>query len=193
MKHFRKKSVMLDVTMNFKEIVEKAKSGNSQAFARIYDVYAQRIYCYIRRKLPSQQQAEDALQEIFLKAWKGLPNFQPKKGGLTPWLYRIATNQINDFYRVSARKPEPIELSDEIEPVYFQTSELESTLLSETAKQWFLSLPDLYRQVLVLRFEEDLSIKETAKVLNKTNLAIRLIQYRALKKIRDIIKKNVQI
>ena len=70
---------------------------------------------------------------------------------------------------------------------------MESTLLSETAKQWFLSLPDLYRQVLVLRFEEDLSIKETAKVLNKTNLAIRLIQYRALKKIRDIIKKNVQI
>ena len=59
--------------MQNKDLVQRAQQGDAQAFEKIYDLYAQKIFRFIKCKIQNQQQAEDVLQEVFIKAWRALP------------------------------------------------------------------------------------------------------------------------
>lgn len=178
--------------MDYLELVKQAQNGNAAAFGKIYDVFAGRIFRYVHVKVKNQQQAEDILQDVFIKAWKALPQFDAQKGNFSAWLYRIATNATNDYFRQIYRKPPALELNEDIgiATEIDGAEEIAKQSDIETVKKVFPLLPANYARILELRFVQDFSVKETADIMDKSQLAIRLIQHRALKKLRELASKQ---
>ncbi len=176
--------------MEINQLVSKVKQGDSDAFGLIYDQFVQRIFRYIRLKIQDRQVAEDILQDVFLKAYQGIYKLKTEDLNFSAWLYRIASNTINDYFREKYRKPETLEIDEnfDIAGCVSLQKELEIKFDIENAKKAFELLSPLHKQVLELRFIQEFSPEETAKILHKSNLAIRLIQFRALKKVQIILK-----
>jgi RNA polymerase sigma-70 factor (ECF subfamily) len=177
--------------MEISEFISKAQNGNTEAFAGIYDLYAQRIFRYVKLKIQNQPEAEDLLQEIFLKAWKGLPSFNPQAGNFSAWLYRVASNTINDHFRKLYRKPRTIELTD-LDDVATGESVVE-TLSRESEmteiKTALKKLRPQYQEVVELRFIQDFTVEETARVMRRSRLSVRVTQTRALKRLRQHLRR----
>ena len=89
------------------ELLSRAKSGDQQAFAQLTDGYRQELQLHCYRILGSTQDAEDALQETFLGAWRALANFE-ERASIRTWLYRIATNRCLNMLRAASRRPEAV-------------------------------------------------------------------------------------
>ena len=87
------------------ELLSRAKSGDQQAFAQLTDGYRRELQLHCYRILGSTQDAEDALQETFLGAWRALANFE-ERASIRTWLYRIATNRCLNMLRAASRRPE---------------------------------------------------------------------------------------
>ena len=181
--------------METNELVQKVKEGDCLAFERLYENYAQRIFRYVRVKIQCKQEAEDVLQEIFIKAYKGIPNLPLEGLNFTAWLYRISGNCVNDYFRKKYRSPgiSPIDEHFDIPDKVSVFAEMQTKSEVETARSTFKYLPPLYKEVLELRFIRDFSPEQTAKILKKSNLAIRLLQFRALKKVRVILHNQLTI
>ncbi len=177
--------------MDIGNLIKKSQAGDTRAFAELYDLFSEKIFRYIKLKVQSQQPAEDILQETFIKTWRALPKFKVEGGNFSAWLYKIAGNAVNDYFRKLYRAPETLELNEHID-VADSRSFLEQVVLEndiESAKLSLAQLPSAYRQVLELRFIQDFTISEAAEILGKSNLAVRLAQHRALKQLRKIISE----
>jgi RNA polymerase sigma-70 factor (ECF subfamily) len=174
------------------DLIHKAQDGDKQAFAELYDKFADKIFRFVLLKVGAREQTEDILQETFIKAWQSLPKYEIEGGNFSAWLYKIAGNTVTDYYRKMYRRPETLELNENIDIAApnLIADQLELKADIETLKQCINQLPATYRQVLELRFVQDFSIKETASILRKSNLAVRLLQHRALKQLRDILQNN---
>lgn len=172
--------------------IELLRNGDRAEFARVVDAYYQPLYRLALRMTGTEQDAEDVLQNTFLKALQHLPNFEARSS-LSTWLYRIAANESLMMLR-RQRRTTPIEDSDtaspeeegEVAPVQitdwcclpedeFLTSESKKEL--EAAIQ---RLPDSLKIVFLLRDIQGLSIKETSEALNlsETNVKTRLLRAR---------------
>jgi RNA polymerase sigma-70 factor (ECF subfamily) len=178
--------------LEINQLVSKARQGDSKAFGQLYDNFAQRIFKYVRLKIQNREEAEDILQEVFVKAYRGLNSLNPENLNFNAWLYKVASNTVNDHFRKIYRAPEIVGIDEDFDTPDFNTPEKEITIKSdlETAQEAFTQLPVVYKQVLELRFLQDMSLTETAKILNKSNLSIRLIQYRALKRVKLILREK---
>lgn len=175
------------------ELLERAKRGDTQAFGQIYDLYADRIFKYIRFKIQALMQAEDILQEVFIRAWRGMPTLKiTPEMNFQAWMYKIAQNTVNDHLRKIYRSPETQELDENL-PVYQSGSfqeELDQKGDLKIIKEAFNLLPAQYKEILELRYIQDLNIDEVCKITGKTNLAVRLAQHRALKQLRKILGEH---
>jgi len=177
--------------LHITELVKRAAQGDTQAFGLLYDEFADRIYKFIYIKVNDKAVAEDLLQEVFLKVWQGCPKLKIEDLKFSAWLYTVASNTINDHYRKVYRRPQTVEL----DPTFEQPSTDDATRLTEqhlSADELSAALDNLdtnHRHVLELRFIQEFSIEETAQVLGKTNLATRLLQHRAIKKLKTIYEK----
>ncbi len=180
--------------METNELVEKAKNGDAEAFGQLYDAFTQKIFKFIRLKIQDQQDAEDVLQEVFIKAYRGLQNLKMDGLNFNAWLYKIASNTINDKFRKQYRTPDMVRIdgSFDIADKGSLQKDIELSSDIEDLHKVLNQLPDLYKQVLELRYIQDLSLAEIAKIFNKSNLSVRLLQFRALKKVQLILKNNVQ-
>lgn len=179
--------------MDLNEKIKLAQDGNSEAFAKIYDEFADKIFRYIKIKVQNLHHAEDILQDTFVKAWKGLPKFNNNTGHFSAWLYKIATNTINSYYRKLYSRPEALELSEEIEIYEPSKSLLEKSIDTsdiENVKIALTKINPTYSRILELRFVQDFTISETAEILNKSNLGIRIAQHRALKQLKEVLKTS---
>jgi RNA polymerase sigma-70 factor (ECF subfamily) len=182
--------------METNELVDKAKNGDSEAFGLIYDSFAQRIFKFIRLKIQNRQEAEDVLQDVFVKAYRGLGSLKIKDLNFNAWLYKIASNTINDHFRKVYRTPDILAIDENFDladnkPSLQKQLEVKSDM--EGLQLTLNKLPPLYKQVLELRYLQEFSLAEIAKILNKSNLSVRLLQYRALKKIHIILKHGDEI
>ncbi|NCB20502.1 MAG: sigma-70 family RNA polymerase sigma factor [Clostridia bacterium] len=166
------------------EYLAAAKSGNADAFARLYDTYIKQIYNFIFYKTMHQQIAEDICADVFLKAWKNLDQF--KSGSFQAWLYSIARNAVIDHYR-SSKEIKNIEdcwdLSAD-EDLLTKTDEL---IQIERIKEIISSLKLLDREILTMRFWQELSFAEIAEYLGKEEGAIKMACMRAIKKLKNKI------
>lgn len=174
------------------DLVKKCQKGDTTAFAELYDIFSEKIFRYIKLKIQNPAQAEDILQETFVKAWQALPKFKLDGGNFNAWLYKIAGNAINDYFRKIYRSPEALELDEHanIAAPGSLAREIESLVDMENVRRALNLLPLISRQVLELRFIQEFSIKETADILGKSGLAVRLIQHRGLKHLKLLIKED---
>jgi len=167
-------------------LVHKAKRGDKEAFGKLYRKYLGTIYRYIFFRVNQDRpQAEDLTEMVFFKSWEKLDKFNEHGPGFRAWIYTIAHNLVIDYYRESKLQVELNEAipdeSQNIEEKVFQ--DLENKNLMEAIKQ----LSEEQREVIIMKFIERLSNKEISRILNKNEVAIRALQYRALKNLKQIL------
>jgi RNA polymerase sigma-70 factor, ECF subfamily len=171
--------------------LEALKAGDREAFARLVDETSAHIYRVAVQILGEDQDAEDVLQETYIKAFRALPEFEGRSS-LTTWLYRIAVNEA--LMLVRKRKPQAISVEEN--PPFDAESESEGMeivdfcclpegeLLSSESRRFLdqavQNLPQNLRVVFVMRDMEGLSIIETAEALNlsENNVKTRLLRAR---------------
>jgi len=174
------------------EVINRAKEGDSESFGKLYDCYITQIYRFVYLKVQSKQDAEDLTHQVFLKAWQNIHTFNSQGFPFSSWLYRIATNSVIDFYRVH-RKHANI---DEIQEEYLARDDSPETKVDialeiDAVRVALLKLEHDQQNVIVLRFVNNLTTKEIAESLDKTEGAIRVIQHRALKSLRKQLEGRI--
>ncbi len=180
-----------------KGLIKQAQNGDSASFGKLYDRYAERIYRFIFLKTGHKSDAEDLLHEVFLSGWRTVHTYE-LRGGIpfTSWLYRIAGNRIIDWYRaqkhgvsldeMTERNTLPVELASTSHTALLDA--LDRGFEIETVMKGIRGLGDVEQTVVLMRYVEDLSPEEVGHAIGKTAGAVRLIQHRALAK----LKKNIE-
>jgi RNA polymerase sigma-70 factor (ECF subfamily) len=172
-------------------LVEQAIEGNVEAFAALYACYLEQIYRYIYYRVADEADAEDLTEEVFVRAWEALPGFELKQHPLKSWLYRIAHNLVIDHQR--RRKPVPMPEGDTLVTASSAAIPEESVMLAHDAAVLVAAIKELdeeEQQVVILRFVEDLTHKEVAEIIGKTEGASRVIQHRALHKLKRVLSSR---
>lgn len=179
-----------------KELVRQAQE-DSDAFAGLYDQYYPRIFGYVLRRTANLETAQDITSETFLKALKKLWQFQWRNVSFSSWLYKIATNEVNQYFRKAEYKK-----SVSLEELQEQGFELlsphdpENELIEAQEKleqhqeflevqQKIVRLPVRYQEVITLRFFEKKQIKEIAEILGKREGTVKSLLHRAVEKLRE--------
>ena len=169
-------------------LVLRAIRRDQDAFGELYDRHAVRVYRHIYYMVGNAAEAEDLTAQTFLRAWEAIERYQVRGAPFVSWLLRIAHNLGVSYLR---SKRESSELHDGIvdtkerrdpEWSYQQTAD------EEMVREAILKLREEQRQVIILRFIEDLDYKEVAEIIGKSVAAIRVIQHRALNSLRKQMK-----
>lgn len=161
-------------------LVQQAKSGDSEAFAQLYDAYVERVYRYILFRVSEDETTEDLVSQVFLKAWQSLDRYKLGSSPFIAWLYTIARNLVIDFYR--AKKDFlPLEKARAL-PSDMQSpdQEVEARFDLEAMRDGLQSLTGDQQQVLILKYIAGLPNENIAKIMNKQEGTIRGLQMRAL-------------
>lgn len=168
------------------EIISLAQRGNEEAIGALYDAHCQTVLRYFKARSGDQQTAEDLTGEVFRRMLTGLPQYRATDLPFRAWLFRIAHNLLIDHYRrESGHVLVPLQQaenasSDEIDPA----SAVEQKLTMEDAHHALSDLEPSQRDVLALRFLSELSLKETAFAMGRTEDAIKALQRRGLAALR---------
>lgn len=166
-----------------------AVKGDSSAFGELYDHYQPMIYRFIAVKVSRREEAEDITHQVFLSAWQNIGRYENRGFPFSSWLYQIARNQIVDYYRARRNNVS----IDAIDPEYFATAAsaeftIPAKMEMELVQRGIKELKQDYQDIIILRFIEDLSIKESAAILKKTEGAVKLLQHRALRELKKVLQ-----
>ena len=168
------------VIINEKQLAERAAKGDPEAFANLYNRYVGRIYKYVYYGSGRSEDAEDLTARVFLKAWEAIDHYRWEGYPFSTWLYRIAHNQVIDYYR-TRHETFSLELAyaraGDDDPV----EALEQHLTVDRVHAALAHLTEEQRRVIVLRFLLGYSSQEVADILDKNSGAIRALQVRALR------------
>jgi RNA polymerase sigma factor (sigma-70 family) len=164
------------------------KSTRDKAIALLIDAYQQRLYWHIRKIVIDHDDADDALQNTFIKAWKGLENFN-RQSSLFTWLYRIATNEALTLLRNKARKN-----SISIDEVQYQLSQNLSTDhyfkgddIQKKLQAAILELPEKQRIVFNMRYFDEMPYDQISEILETSVGALKASYHHAAKKIETLV------
>lgn len=168
---------------NEKDLVEKAKTDD-QSFEVLYDFYFPKVYGYLFKRLGHRETTEDLVSKTFLKIFTGLKKYAPSGCPFGAWVFRIATNNLIDFYRRQSQRRE-IDLADIAEPKD-ETIQIEAAIMSrqlQSQVRFVLQrLPEKDQKIIHLRYFAEMSGKEIAAILSLSESSVRVTLFRALKK-----------
>ncbi len=170
------------------KLLAKVKKGDKVAFGQLYERYVDAIYKYILFQVRGNQQiAEDLTEEVFLRTFKLVLKKPKKKGHFRALVYKIAHNIVIDTYRTE-KFPVDIETVQDLEDKgYSPESWVQNQELSDELAEAVNQLKPKMKEVIILRFVAGLSIAETAKILDISEGYVRVIQFRALQSLKEMI------
>lgn len=180
----------------FKEkfLLIRLKKKDPEAYAEVYDLYVTSIYRFIYFKVATKQDAEDLTSEVFLKIWQYITDTDHNIDNLRALLYRTARNLVIDSYRKKATRDlvQDIEVLDSIRDDKQQSLllNIEIAVDMRNMEKVLRRMKDEYREVLILRYIDELSVAEIAKVLEKTKGSVRVLIHRALKVARGLVDQS---
>jgi RNA polymerase sigma-70 factor (ECF subfamily) len=171
-----------------KKLIDRAVKGESSAFGSLYDHYQPHIYRFVFVKVSRREEAEDLTHQVFLQAWQNIQNYRDFGFPFSSWLYRIARNEVIDYYR---SKKEHVPL-DEVDPEFFAVSgngpdTAEQNFQMQKVLAVIRTMKPDYQDIIIMRFVEELSLKEVAAALHKSEGAVKLLQHRALRKLETAL------
>ena len=184
---------MPDIQQDEIALISSAIEGNVDAFGQLYMLHIDAIYRYIYFRVGEASEAEDLTEQVFLNAWEALPGYKHLGNPFTSWLYRIAHNIVVDHYRLNKTRANSINQYQQEYEDQFEKSALQQVIDNEditNLARAISRLNDDQQQVIILRFIEGYSHKEVAKVLDKNEGACRMIQYRALVNLQQMLQET---
>ena len=178
-----------------KGLVERARR-DPEVFGRLYDQYYSQIFNYVLRRVANLEIAQDITSEVFFKALKNLGQFHWRNVPFSSWLYRIAINQITDYFRKGKQEMFSLEeIPDSITPSNPSIDEVLEAEEELRRHEDFLllhenisKLPIKYQDVITLRFFENKQIKEIAQILGKREGTVKSLLHRGLGKLRKLVE-----
>lgn len=175
--------------MEDNQILELFHSGErNQAFNLLVRKYSERLYWHIRRMVVVHDDADDCLQNTYIKIWKGLENFR-NDSGLYTWMYRIATNETITFLKkrqisqLFSRENLADNLSSD---PYFDGNAAQIALQKAIAE-----LPPKQKAVFILRYYEEMPYAEIADILDSTEGSLKASYHHAYQKVSAIVLQSV--
>ena len=173
------------------DVIDRARSGDRAAFAELYDMHVDSVYRYLLYRLREPSDAEDLASEVFTRAFANIHRYRWQGKSFLAWLYTIARNAVTD----RRRRDRP---TVDLDTVYGLAEEgptaHDRAVLGEQVGALRGAVKHLtteQQQVLSLRFEANLSSREVARMLGKNEGAIRALQFRALGRLRKILRDEV--
>jgi RNA polymerase sigma-70 factor, ECF subfamily len=155
------------------------------------DKYSKKLYWHIRRLVILHEDADDALQNTFINAWKSIGEFRNESSHYT-WLYTIATNEALSL--INKRKKNAAVSLDDLESYFTSSIEGNTWFDGDSAQaklqNAILQLPDKQRIVFNLKYYDDMKYEEMSKILNTSVGALKASYYHAVKKIEFIIGRD---
>ena len=164
---------------------------DKDAFAKIYDIYVSELYRFIVYKVSDKETAQDVTSDVFLQAWQYLSQTNEAVQSIRGLLYKIARNKIIDIYRAKA-KFQTVSLQD-IGDVGQKESVTEALYQKQTEQSLIDAVKQLkqeYQEVILFRYMEEMSMKEIAQAMGKSQTSVRVTLHRAVKKLQTIYKKT---
>jgi RNA polymerase sigma factor (sigma-70 family) len=178
----------LGITDQDKEIVQILRTDINKGFRMLVERYSTRLYWHIRRLVILHEDADDALQNTFISAWKNIGEFR-KESTLYTWLYAIATNEALTL--INKRKRNEAVSIDDIGSYLANSMEGSTWFDGDEAQiklqNAILRLPDKQRVVFNLRYFEEMPYGDMSKVLNTSEGALKASYHHAVKKIEQIL------
>lgn len=177
-------------TISDEEILKSFKDEKSRNWAleQLIGKYQQKLYWQIRKIVIDHDDADDVLQNTFIKIWKGLENFK-EESQLFTWLYRIATNEALTFLKNKQKKP-----TTSLHPIEYQLSKsleadefFKGDAIQLKLQQAILTLPEKQRVVFNMRYYDEMPYEQMSEILDTSVGALKASYHHAAKKIEEYL------
>jgi RNA polymerase sigma-70 factor (ECF subfamily) len=170
------------------DTLEGARKLDASALTQIHDRYYPEIYRYVRYRLDNEQACEDITSEVFLRLLDALHQKRGPNKSLRGWLFGTASNLVNDHLRHHYARPvEELKEHSDNDHIGLSNSPeqfLEDSFQRQEVRQAFQKLTGEQQHVLALRFADERSLEETARIIGKSISAVKALQFRALASLR---------
>lgn len=171
-----------------KELVSRAKAQDTVALGRIYDLFVERIYRFVYVRVGRREDAEDVTEQVFVKVLKNIGNYEERGLPFEAWLFRIVRNLVTDYYRGRRKTFVPLdEAVHVIDPKPKPEEAVSVKLQYEEVLEQIRKLPERYQEIIELKFIEELTNDEISHILKKPVDQIRVLQSRALAKLKTYL------
>ncbi len=182
------------VSENENFIIAQARDGDRAALNALVSSHWPAIYRLALAKTSNPEDAQEIAQDTFLRALAALPRYKETNATFKTYLSRIALNLIIDYYRRRGRAPQVVDIADYNEPIIDPDSRPEEAVLNTERREEVLCLltrlPDEQRQVIELRIVRGLAVADTARIMGKSAAAVKMLQQRALKKLKELFTEQ---
>jgi RNA polymerase sigma-70 factor (ECF subfamily) len=179
--------VTMSETINESHIIEKAIAGDPNSFAELVNLHQLFLYNLALRAVSNPQEAQDISQETFIRAWRSIKNFRLESSFRT-WLYRILMNLCYDRYPRLRRENESLSIEQEEFdlPIPNRIDQyMDQEELSKFVHEQMQNLPEIYRLILSMRYQQDLSYQEIAEVMDMPIGTVKTTIYRAKAQLKE--------
>jgi RNA polymerase sigma-70 factor (ECF subfamily) len=171
-------------------LLDKARRGDKVAIGQIYRRYVEPIYHFARLRLGDAEAAEDITSLVFEKFLGALAEGKGPRQHLRGWLFQVARNAIYDSYGKSQSLPiETIEDWEAPEAIAPESAVI-ANHDSESLRQAIRELSPDQQEILLLRFDQQLSVQETADILGKNTNTVKALQFRAVNRLRELLQRR---
>ena len=175
-------------------LIRQVKRGNREAYQEIVKEYQKKLFSYVYRLTGSREETEDIVQNVFVKAYRGIKSFDNKKR-FSPWIYRIAHNEAVNYLKKRNKKKfvsweDIVSSKDKLEMQSEERSPLDDWLRKEskrTVEQALEQLPKKYQEVLTMRYFAEKSYEEIGEVIGKSVNTVGTLISRAKKRLLDMV------
>jgi len=173
-------------------LVRRAQKQDQQAFAQLYEEHFDKIYRYVALRIGDRAEAEDITQQVFLKALRSISSFRWKNIPFSAWLFRIAHNQMVDYLRKKTKQPtvpmdeSTVSFGSDPQVLAEQSLDIER-LISATRR-----LTEAQREVISLRFASELPVAQVAKIMGKSEGAVKALQHSAIVALRKALSVELE-
>ena len=173
-----------------RELLRGARRRDPRAFGELYVAYYRAVYLETFGLTRNPDESDDLTSDVFLRAWNAIDRFEDRGYSLETWLKKIARNLAVSHIRRRGRQAPSVELDWLVDPALTPDEQADVASDTEAVRQAMIDLPAIQRQVLNLRFFDDMSYNEVAEVIGKPEGTIRVIQHRALQAMRELLLKG---
>lgn len=173
------------------ELAKRAKAGDKDAFGKIYNLFLEKIYRFIYYLVNDEDTAYDIAQDTFVRAYRALPRYERKRGSFSTFLYTIARNLVIDKQRKRVSLSLDLNFVGEVKYEGDFEESIDSAERSKKVHEVLDSLDTFDKELVVLRYFEDMSFKGIAKIVGKEEGAVRVRVFRILKNLKERLEGEI--